>query len=736
MEKISEETKEMLEENLDADEVKDNLMQMLNGKSPGEDGLPKEFYQQLWDIIGEDITSILQATLDRELLPHSNTRGLTRLLSKVTPPAVPRVTELRPITRLNVDYKLLSRCLASRTRRAMPQVVRSRQLSLTGKEITEGVHNALSAAAYVEKKHEDTGDYGGFAAQYDNVKAFDLTSTAYCDLVMDVMNFGSKFRRWFLMMNRGASTRLLLPRGRLSREIQLSTSVRQGDPFALLAYEIQFEPFLRRLEAVLAGVTLGSRRPGLTPNPAAYTEKGSACVDDNVVISSCMNDLLLVDQVAARYEEQSGVMLSRTHKSKIMFLGSWRNPAHRPPLPVHYLKEVQELKMFGIVVTPHFKKTIQRTWEDRIAKMRGSCIEWSTRDLPTLHQRVQVLNTYITSKISYHALVLPLPPMYASQLEQVMRRFLYRGMITMEKLKLEELAHQEGSGGLGLVDVRRKCAALFLKHTMRMLQRQEGGWQHISYWLHHHLPHYTLHDGPRNLAAPPPYFLHMKKILQEMEDRKTEQELRGMRTKEIYALLCKELEHPLPPAPNRLLPPPLPPPRLLARHPGVEVGKLVFPRLANNTLNVQARFVLFSVVNRIFRNNEHMFRVWERGDPTCTHNPDITGQCAGVLQTPAHLLQTCGRVSEAWDWLRMYIFSKLLPPDSVSDEQFLNLQYEVPKSQEDTVIWLLGMYYEYVVRETVERGRVVGAEELRAYLGQRLLAHHLKRLRPLTLDRM
>ena len=302
LDKLSQQTRKKLEERLTYDEVKINLMEMECGRSPGEDGLTREFYSTCWELIGADMVRVIQGTLDRELLPFSNTKGLTRTCSKVLPPAVPRVTELRPITRLNVDYKLLSKCLASRTRLALPEVVRSRQMVVPGLNIMEGVHNILSAIQYIEKKHHETGEFGGLVASYDEVKAYDVSRSAYVDLVLDKMNFGEKFRRWVLMLTHSATTRILLPRGRLSRPIHLSISLRQGDPFSLIAFEIQFEPYLRRLDQVLVGVMIGGPRLGAALHPrlqATYTEKGPAVVDDVVVTSTDIMDLQRVDQVSA-----------------------------------------------------------------------------------------------------------------------------------------------------------------------------------------------------------------------------------------------------------------------------------------------------------------------------------------------------------------------------------------------------------------------------------------------------
>ena len=128
-----------------------------------------------------------------------------------------------------------------------------------------------------------------------------------------------------------------------------------------------------------------------------------------------------------------------------------------------------------------------------------------------------------------------------------------------------------------------------------------------------------------------------------------------------------------------------------------------------------------------------MFHVWQQGDPTCDHEPDPTGQCAGELQTLSHLYQCCHRVSEAWEWLRAYLFQHVIQPGSVTDEQFLSLQYDVPRNREDEVTWILGSYMGYIAREAVERGRRVSVSELRGFLRQKLLTHSLKKTRPLNL---
>ena len=69
---------------------------------------------------------------------ESNKDGVTRLVPKVK--GVPHVDELRPITLLDCDYKILSKWLVKRMKPVLPHVIKSGQLctvffSVTKKQI-------------------------------------------------------------------------------------------------------------------------------------------------------------------------------------------------------------------------------------------------------------------------------------------------------------------------------------------------------------------------------------------------------------------------------------------------------------------------------------------------------------------------------------------------------------------------------------------------------------------------
>ena len=138
-----------------------------NNKAPGLDGLTYEFYRATWHIIGDTFLEILQCQLSRLKLIDSNKMGATRLIPKVT--GTPQVDELRPLTLLNCDYRILSKVLVQRLKPTLPFIIKSGQLcTIEKKNILFGINNILSSAVYANKENR-----GVCLMSLDFFKAYD-----------------------------------------------------------------------------------------------------------------------------------------------------------------------------------------------------------------------------------------------------------------------------------------------------------------------------------------------------------------------------------------------------------------------------------------------------------------------------------------------------------------------------------------------------------------------------------
>ena len=139
----------------------------------------------------------------------------TRLLPKVK--GIPSVNDLRPITLLNCDYRILTKLFVMRLKPVLPEVIRSGQLCTVGKKnILFGVGNIISSILYANQKK-----LGACIVSLDFFKAYDRVLVSFLLKVMKRMGFGDLFCGWIRMLHNDAQTCFILRR--------LTASIKQDD---------------------------------------------------------------------------------------------------------------------------------------------------------------------------------------------------------------------------------------------------------------------------------------------------------------------------------------------------------------------------------------------------------------------------------------------------------------------------------------------------------------------------
>ena len=102
------------------------LKSMPNGKSPGNDGLTKEFYEHFWDDLKfYFINSLKQSKIDGNL-SISQRQAVIKLIQKKDRDKR-FVKNWQPISLLNVDTKILSKSLAEKLKNVLPELISSNQ---------------------------------------------------------------------------------------------------------------------------------------------------------------------------------------------------------------------------------------------------------------------------------------------------------------------------------------------------------------------------------------------------------------------------------------------------------------------------------------------------------------------------------------------------------------------------------------------------------------------------------
>ena len=136
--KLSNTNRIKLDAPLTLDELGKAVMALQNGKSPGPDGISAEFYKAFWYLIKDKFLCYINAAKETGFHAYRNESTTTIIYKRKG--EVYKLEYYRPIALMNVDLKILSKCLSTRLRSALPSIIHHSQTAVDGRRIDYTVH--------------------------------------------------------------------------------------------------------------------------------------------------------------------------------------------------------------------------------------------------------------------------------------------------------------------------------------------------------------------------------------------------------------------------------------------------------------------------------------------------------------------------------------------------------------------------------------------------------------------
>ena len=228
---------------------------MAKGKTPGVDGLPAEFCQRFWPVLGADLVDDLNYCNLHGRLSLSQRSGLITLLYKRGDHL--DMMNWRPIMLLCVDYKIAAKAITNRLLQVLPSVIHSDQTcGVRGRHSIVNSHLLQDIVTDINQR-----GLGGAVLSLDQEKAFDLVDWAFLLRVLQTMNFGPSFFHWIQLFYTQISSSVLV-NGEQSESFFVSRSVRQGCPLSPLLYVIMAKTLACAIHSdpLIDGFSLPGRR--------------------------------------------------------------------------------------------------------------------------------------------------------------------------------------------------------------------------------------------------------------------------------------------------------------------------------------------------------------------------------------------------------------------------------------------------------------------------------------------
>ena len=431
-----------------------------NGKSPGLDGFTYEFYKFFFTDLGWFLLRSLNYSYECGQLSITQRTGVITLLPKGDKPRE-FLKNWRPISLLNVSYKLASACIAERIKSVLPSIIQEQQKGfMSGRYIGENIRLMYDLIQTVE--HDNIP---GLLLSIDFEKAFDSVSHLFLNKVMCNFNFGPSMQKWIKLFYCHAKASVLV-NGFISEAFDVGRGCRQGDGLS---------PYLFLLCAEVLSMMVKNNHEikGIKVNNSEYCL--SQYADDTVIfLDGSPDSMYATFKVLESFANISGLKVN-IDKTNSVWIGAnkGRNDKICADLRVNWVGINDTFKILGVIFCTELDNMINLNYQKVLLSIKNLINHWSKRNLTVLG-RVTVVKSLLLSKLTYLILTLPDPPTeVVNDLNRTLYKFVWKGL---DRVSRNQMIQDYNKGGVRMVDVQTYIYALKVTWIRRIMGAVDAQW--------------------------------------------------------------------------------------------------------------------------------------------------------------------------------------------------------------------------------------------------------------------
>lgn len=439
------------------------LKEMSNNKSPGSDGITTEFYKLFWNDIKKQLVNSLNHSYTSGNLTDLQKQSIITLLPKKDK-NTSLLSNWRPISLLNVDYKIATKVLANRMKKVLPKIIDSNQTGfLKSRYIGENIRTIIEVIDHVNMQ-----DLPGMIFFADFEKAFDSIDHEFMFKCLEKMNFGSSFIKWIKLFYNDVKS-CVSNNGFLSDYFGIERGVRQGCPLSPYL-------FICAIEFLYKSINANPDINGIKIENEQF--KYTAFADDaTFFLNGTTRSLDALVKLIDKYSETSGLKLNNS-KSTILKIGSTKYSTQEIYKQRKFIWTSDKACTLGITFTNNKNDTLELNYNKQYSEFNACLESWKKHTL-SLIGKITVIKTFAIPKLVYPLTVLEQP---SDKLKNLIKSkifsFLWDGK--PEKIKREIIVQPYENGGLKMLDFDIFLNTLKCSWIKRLSDpNNQGKWKNI-----------------------------------------------------------------------------------------------------------------------------------------------------------------------------------------------------------------------------------------------------------------
>ena len=385
------------------------LKDMASEKTPGTDGLPAEFYKTFWDDLSSILITALNYAYNKGTLSVSQRRGIIKLIPKKD--ADPHfITNWRPITLLNCDYKIATKAIANRIKRVIPKLINNDQTGfLKGRFIGENIRLIDSVINYASDQQ-----IPGLLLFIDFEKAFDSLEWAFVNRTLQYFNFGPSLTNWIRTFYNNIES-CVLNNGWSSNFFNLQRGVRQGCPLSPYLFILSVETLGQAIRAntTFKGITVNNTEIKI----CQYAD------DTTLILNGNQESLSAALNTIENFGNVSGLRLD-DKKTEALWIGSMVGKKEKLIPEKNFKWPENRVKVLGVWISTDPIVTLKLNYTEKLEKIRNLLSCWEYRRL-TFLGKIQVIKSLALSQLTYILTPLVTNQNFISEINNIFYGFLW-----------------------------------------------------------------------------------------------------------------------------------------------------------------------------------------------------------------------------------------------------------------------------------------------------------------------
>lgn len=344
----------------------------------------------------------------------------------------------RPISILNIDYKLFTSILTKRLESILPELIHKDQTGfIKQRQTQDNIRRSLHIMRQATQQNLET-----LIISLDAEKAFDSMRWTFLYKVLAKFGFHATIIDTFAALYDRPTARIKI-NGDLTNSFVLEKGTRQGCCASPLLFALFIEPLAQWIR----------ERSDIKGVPMVSGEQKLALFADDLLVA-----LTYPTQTLPKFMEmlnEYGLLSGyRININKTQILAINYNPPNDMKTLYRWNWEAESIKYLGVVLPKDHSKIFDLNYGPLISWVKLDIQRWNVIPFLSLSSRIESIKMNILPRLLYlfQSLPVEVPPKQFSEWDKLISRFIWQGK--RPRVRYKTLQLRKEMGGMGLPCLR------------------------------------------------------------------------------------------------------------------------------------------------------------------------------------------------------------------------------------------------------------------------------------------